>query len=195
MQLPPSYEDTSPVFKLIRVRRRLDRLSRLLDESVPVPFTGFKFGVDAIIGLVPVVGDLLGALLSLIFIGHGIYLKMPTTTLMRMGFNILLELVLGSVPIVGDVIDIVWKSNRRNYLLIDAYITDQLAELDYDEEQVARLEESAKGRGLALFIVITLVIFFLLLSLADLPLPLYMENMMAMINQHIVAPVRELLAH
>jgi len=97
---------------------RLDRLSRLLDIAFVVPGTQIRFGVDAIIGLVPVVGDWVGVALSSIILVEAARIGVPKTLLARMIGNVVIEGVAGAVPVAGDIFDVYWRANRRNLALL-----------------------------------------------------------------------------
>ena len=103
------------------VRRRLARLAWLLDNSIPLPGTRFRIGLDALIGLVPGLGDLVGVLLSSYIVREAARLGVPPSTLTRMAFNVAVEGLVGLVPFAGDVFDAVWKANLRNLTLLDAH--------------------------------------------------------------------------
>ena len=105
------------------IRRRLSRLAWLLDSSIPLPGTRFRFGVDAILGLIPGLGDVLGVLLSSYIVREAARLGAPPSVLVRMTFNVAVEGIVGLVPFAGDVFDAVWKANQRNYALLDAHLT------------------------------------------------------------------------
>jgi hypothetical protein len=99
--------------------RRLERLAWLLDRAIPVG--RHKIGLDPILGLIPGVGDAVGALLSLYVLYEGARLGAPGHILVRMTGNILVEAILGAVPVLGDVFDFVWQANSRNMRLIHKY--------------------------------------------------------------------------
>ena len=101
--------------------RRLERLSWLLDSAIRLP-GGFRVGVDGIIGLVPGIGDLVGAGLSSYIILEAARMKLPTGVLIRMGLNVLLELGIGIIPLFGDLFDFAFKANRRNVSLMRDYL-------------------------------------------------------------------------
>jgi hypothetical protein len=103
-------------------RERLRSLAWLLDSSIPIPGTRFTIGVDALIGLVPVLGDLIGVLLSSYILGEAAKLGAPKVVLMRMAFNVGVEGVAGIVPLAGDLFDAAWKANQRNVRLLDAWL-------------------------------------------------------------------------
>jgi Domain of unknown function (DUF4112) len=97
---------------------RLDRLSRLLDVAFTIPFTKVRFGVDAIIGLIPGLGDWAGVGLSSIIVIEAIRIGVPRSLIARMVVNVAIEAALGTVPVAGDIIDIFWRANRRNMALL-----------------------------------------------------------------------------
>ena len=103
-----------------QTRAKLDRLAWLLDSAIRLP-GGFRIGLDGIIGLVPGVGDLTGAVFSGYILLQAARMKLPFTLLARIGFNILLELVIGSIPILGDLFDFAFKANKRNVRLMNKY--------------------------------------------------------------------------
>ena len=98
--------------------RRLDALSRLLDSAFSIPGTRFRIGLDGLLGLIPGIGDSLGAALSAYIIVEAARLGAPRRLLLRMIGNVAVEGIVGAVPIVGDVFDIVWKANVRNVALL-----------------------------------------------------------------------------
>lgn len=100
----------------------LEALAWLLDSSIPVPGTAFRIGLESLIGLVPVIGDAIGAALSSYILIMAARMGVPRITLLRMGFNIGVEAVVGVVPIAGDLFDFAWKANRRNVELLRAHV-------------------------------------------------------------------------
>jgi len=96
----------------------LRSLEILLDEAFRVPGTDFRFGIDGIIGLVPGLGDVLAGLLSLIIPLAAWIRGVPYVTLFRMSSNIAIGVLGGAIPLVGDIFDVWWKTNRRNYRLL-----------------------------------------------------------------------------
>ena len=98
--------------------RTLHGLEILLDEAFVLPGTGFRFGLDGIIGLVPGLGDVIVGLLSLIIPLAAWIRGVPYVTLVRMTANLGIGVLVGSIPLFGDIFDIAWKANRRNYRLL-----------------------------------------------------------------------------
>jgi hypothetical protein len=104
--------------KRIEVEESLDTLSHYLDGLFRVPGTGWRFGLDALIGLIPNVGDISTSLVSFYILIAGVRYGVPKITLVRMAFNIGLDYVIGAIPFIGDAFDFFWKSNKQNMDLI-----------------------------------------------------------------------------
>lgn len=102
----------------IEIEESLESLSRYLDGLFRVPGTGWRFGLDALVGLVPNVGDTITSLASFYILVAGVRYGVPKITLLRMAFNIGIDYLVGSVPFIGDAFDFFWKSNKRNMDLI-----------------------------------------------------------------------------
>ncbi|HEY4354359.1 MAG TPA: DUF4112 domain-containing protein [Acidobacteriaceae bacterium] len=101
----------------------LDMLSRLLDTWFRIPGTKIRFGVDGIVGFVPVVGDILTGLASCIIVLAAFVRGVPLVTIARMVVNLVVEVAVGTVPVVGNLFDIGWRANRRNYHLLERSLT------------------------------------------------------------------------
>jgi|OpeIllAssembly_1097287.scaffolds.fasta_scaffold19777_2 hypothetical protein len=114
---PPSSNDAGNE----RDVKHLRRLSWLLDNSIPLP-GGYRIGLDGIVGLIPGVGDALGASLSTYIVVQAARLGASPVQLLRMMMNILLETVMGTIPVLGDLFDFAWKANQRNMALLDAQL-------------------------------------------------------------------------
>ena len=104
--------------KQIEVEKGLEDLSFYLDGLFKVPGTGWRFGLDSVIGLIPNVGDTLTMFPSFYILIAGVRYGVPKITLLRMAFNIGLDYIVGMVPFIGDAFDFVWKANRQNLNLI-----------------------------------------------------------------------------
>jgi len=100
------------------VEKSLDQLSWLMDDLFRVPVLGWRFGLDALIGLIPGVGDTATTLVSFYILAAAVRYRVPKITLLRMGLNIGIDYVLGSLPVVGDLFDAWWKSNQMNVALL-----------------------------------------------------------------------------
>ena len=102
-----------------RALQRVRGLAWLLDNSIPLPGTRFRIGLDALIGLIPGLGDVAGAVVSSYILVEAGKLGVSRSTLIRMGANILIESVVGMVPLAGDIFDAGWKANQRNLALLE----------------------------------------------------------------------------
>ncbi len=111
-----------------RDRAALERArsaSTLLDEAIRIPGIGYRIGIDPIIGLLPVSGDAVGAVLSLYIVAESARMGVPRKTLARMLVNVAIDAVGGSIPIAGSLLDVVWKANERNVSLLEKHLTDR----------------------------------------------------------------------
>ncbi len=102
----------------IEIEQSLDDLSFYLDGLFRIPGTGWRFGLDSLIGLVPNIGDTLTFLPSMYILFSGVRYGVPKITLLRMAMNIGLDYVVGAIPFIGDAFDFVWKANKQNIDLI-----------------------------------------------------------------------------
>jgi len=100
------------------ILNRLQRFSDVMEGQWTIPFTRIPFGLDFLIGLVPVVGDLFTGLLSLWLVMQARKFKLSKWVYLRMGVNIVLDVILGSVPVLGDLFDLAFRANKRNLKLI-----------------------------------------------------------------------------
>jgi len=105
---------------------RIDALATLLDAAILVPGTNIRLGLDALIGLVPGIGDAITTLMGLYIVNEARALGAPRLLVARMVANVALDGVVGAVPLIGDVFDVAWRANRRNIALL----RDHLDRLD-----------------------------------------------------------------
>ena len=98
-------------------------MARWFDYAFKGP-GGFRFGFAGLIGLIPGIGDIIDALISLYIVYRAIQLQIPRVALARMLVNIGLEASVGAVPLLGDVFVIGYKANRRNYHLLRSHMLD-----------------------------------------------------------------------
>src|SRR3954451_18044623 len=96
----------------VEIEKGLDNLAYYLDDLFRIPGTGWRFGLDALIGLIPNVGDTITFLPAMYILVAGVRYGVPKITLLRMAFNIGLDYVVGMVPFIGDAFDFVWKANQ-----------------------------------------------------------------------------------
>ena len=104
--------------------RTLDALRRwavLLDSAFRVPGTRIRFGLDAIIGLVPGVGDISTPAFAALLLVQAVRMRLPLVVQARMVLNAALDMLLGLVPVLGDLVDIGWKANLRNLALLERH--------------------------------------------------------------------------
>ncbi|QFT59788.1 hypothetical protein FIU94_13220 [Sulfitobacter sp. THAF37] len=113
---------------------RLRRLATRMDTAFRIPGTGIRFGWDAIIGLLPGVGDTLALAPSAYIIHKSHRLGAPKHLLARMMLNSGIDLVVGSVPLIGDIFDVGWKSKIRNVDLLERHLRDTAARAPRNED-------------------------------------------------------------
>lgn len=95
------------------------KLAHLMDDAVTVPGTKIGIGLDAVIGLLPGIGDALGSTLSGVIVYDAVRARVPMLVLARMAWNLLLDAALGIVPFAGDLLDVAHRANRKNYRLLE----------------------------------------------------------------------------
>ena len=103
---------------------KLDALRRwavLLDSVFRVPGTQIRFGFDALIGLVPGLGDLSAPVFAAVILATGLRMRLPAVVQARMVLNAAIDMLLGLVPVLGDLVDIAWKANLRNLALLERH--------------------------------------------------------------------------
>jgi hypothetical protein len=101
---------------------RLRTLTNLLDNAFRVPGTRYRVGLDALIGLVPGIGDAIGAVFSTYIVFQAARLGASQATLVRMLGNVALDTLVGEVPLLGDLFDAGWKANTRNLALLENHL-------------------------------------------------------------------------
>jgi hypothetical protein len=102
--------------------RRVRRVAWLLDDIIRIPGTRLRFGIDPLLGLLPVGGDVAGGVLSGYIILAAARAGAPPSVLGRMGLNVMIDAIVGAVPLLGDLFDAGWKANRRNAALLQQYV-------------------------------------------------------------------------
>jgi hypothetical protein len=118
--------ETAPGTDVATRARNVRVLARLLDNSIPIPGTSWKIGFDPIVGLIPGIGDLIGAVISGYIILEAARAEVPTLTMARMLANIGIDTLVGAVPALGDVFDAAWKANMRNAALLERHIAESV---------------------------------------------------------------------
>jgi len=128
-QLQSYFEDVytgqTGVYSRRAALERLEHLARLLDTALVIPGTNFRFGADAIIGLVPGIGDIITTVIAAYIVIEARRLGAPRHLIARMIGNVALDGVIGAVPLVGDVFDAMWRGNVRNIRMLRRYLERQ----------------------------------------------------------------------
>ena len=104
------------------IRLRVEALEMLLERSFRIPGVNFPVGLDAIIGLVPVLGDIVTTGLGAYIVWEAKNLGLPRWKLWRMASNVGFDALLGAVPLVGDAADVLFRSNTRNLRIIKKHL-------------------------------------------------------------------------
>ncbi|QWG12310.1 DUF4112 domain-containing protein [Bradyrhizobium sediminis] len=117
----------NPFADLTREQRmaRLDALAKLLDVAFIVPGTNIRYGIDGLIGLIPVVGDLITTAISLWLVREARALGAPWHLTARMLGNVALDGVVGLVPVAGDAFDVLFRANVRNVRMLKRWMDKQ----------------------------------------------------------------------
>jgi hypothetical protein len=120
----------SPVLrpKSVQIERELEVLGQVMDNQFRIPVLGWRFGLNAIIDLVPQFGDVATTIVALYVLVSAVRYRVPKVTLLRMGLNIAIYFVVGLLPLVGDVFGAWWKPNIRNINLLRRRATVSAAE-------------------------------------------------------------------
>lgn len=129
----------------------LEKLSKLLDAAFQVPGTNISLGLDSVLGVIPVVGDAIGGMLSSYIVYESARLGIPKLILLRMIGNVALDSLIGAIPILGDLFDMTFKANLRNLNLVREHLPSTTG--GRDPAQIARLVNFAIGSLLLMFLV------------------------------------------
>jgi len=106
----------------VAIRQRVEALEKVLERSFTIPGINRPVGLDAVVGLVPVAGDLIGAVLGLYLVWEARNLGMSKFKLARMLANVGFDTAVGAVPLAGDVLDFLFRSNTRNLKMIRRHL-------------------------------------------------------------------------
>ena len=150
------------------VDKSLEQLGWLMDDLFRIPVLGWRFGLDALIGLVPGLGDTTTTLVSFYILAAAVRYRVPKITMLRMGMNIAIDYVFGSLPFVGDVADAWFKSNQKNLDLLRRRAT-----VSAEEAREARMSDWLFVGGImagltALALASAAISFYLLLRIGEL---------------------------
>lgn len=123
-----SDDDLSPAAlrdTLMKKARASRKISWLLDECIKIPGTNIRFGIDPLLGLFPYGGETVATIIGTVIIGEAGKKGLPVKTLIRMGGNMLLNAGVGTLPVVGDLFSFWFKSNSRNYRMLNTYLESE----------------------------------------------------------------------
>lgn len=134
---------------------QVNQLAWLLDNSIKIPLLNYRIGLDAVIGLIPGLGDMAGMILSSYIVLQAIRLGAPRAILTRMVLNIGIEAAVGIVPVLGDIFDATFKANARNVQLLSALL---------DGSPTNRPFKPIVSKGVIIGIVAALVALLVLIS-------------------------------
>ncbi len=127
--LPPAPADRDDLRKLLYEKARTSRrLSWLLDECIRIPGTDLRFGLDPLLGLIPYGGETVATVFGAMILGEAGKKGLPFATLTKMGGNMLLNAAVGAIPVAGDLFSFWFKSNSRNYRLLNTYLESERGE-------------------------------------------------------------------
>jgi hypothetical protein len=112
----------------VQIERELEVLSQLMDNQFRIPVLGWRFGMNAIIDLIPEIGDVATTIVALYVLVSAVRYRVPKVTLLRMGVNIAIYFVVGLIPVAGDLFAAWWKPNLRNISLLRRRATVSAAE-------------------------------------------------------------------
>ena len=132
-----------------------------MDDVFRVPVLGWRFGLDALLGLIPGLGDTSTSLVSFYILAAAVRYRVPKITMLRMGLNIAFDYVIGSLPLVGDLADAWWKSNRMNLDLLRKRAT-------------VSADEARSGRASDWLFVGGIIVVLVFLALGSFALSLYL---------------------
>jgi hypothetical protein len=118
---PPEFLGPEPDARA-HLRARVERLASWLDDRFEIPGLGVSIGWDAILGLVPGLGDVLSTLMSLWIVMEARQAGAPSSVITHMLANIVLDSAAGAIPVIGDLADVAIKSNRRNARLLESWL-------------------------------------------------------------------------
>jgi len=132
----PTYSTDERIAALKRrdeAYRRLRRIAKLMDSEFRVPIIGLRFGADALLGLVPGIGDALSGLIGVYLIYEAHRLGIPRSALLRMIANVAFDTAVGTIPVAGDIWDFFFRSNDRNMQILARHIGGLPIDVAYED--------------------------------------------------------------
>ncbi len=133
----------TPGTAVVRIER-IRRAAKVLDAAIPIPGTKYSFGIDAVIGLIPGLGDAVGVVFASVILYQAFRLGASKRLLTRMLYNVGVDGILGAIPLLGDWHDVVWKANLKN--------------VDLLEHHLQQPDETARASGWFLVVVLGAVV-------------------------------------
>jgi hypothetical protein len=148
------------------VARNLERLAWLMDRAIVIPGTKIAVGLDALLGLLPVGGDVLTGIVqaALVLIALRHY-RVPRSVAARMMGNVALDIAIGSIPLLGDLFDVAFKANTRNIKLLEPYRPRLVGEFTAPGNQWTHTLETARRGTPWRYVLPIAAILLLLLAL------------------------------
>ncbi len=119
-QTEPEIIDVPADFETLRAE--LESLASLMDDRFRLPGTNIRFGLDALIGLIPGVGDAITSAVTLYIISRAWSIGVPFHVKVQMIANLGADLVIGAIPFIGDLFDVAWRANRKNLRLLQKHV-------------------------------------------------------------------------
>ena len=114
-------EVVEPDEKLPQDLVALRKFAFLMDQAFPIPGTNVRVGLDAVLGLIPGIGDVIGAVLSTWIIAGALRHRVPAMIILRMIGNVAIDLIFGAIPVAGDVFDFLYEENMKNMRLLEKH--------------------------------------------------------------------------
>ena len=130
-----------------KVLLKAQKLANLTDSKIRIPFLGIRLGLDFLVGLIPVVGDIIMVAVSISIVAMAKSMKVPKALRIAMLKNIGVDFLLGLIPFVGDLVDIFYKSNQKNVRIMEKWWVSQNHQLIQANSQQA-LQEWEKSQGI-----------------------------------------------
>jgi hypothetical protein len=128
LRTPPRNRTIQQPYPPRRLDPEIELLAYWMDTAFEIPGLGIRFGFDAIIGLIPGLGDIITSLISLYILAAARRYGVPRATLLRMAFNIAVDTTVGAIPLLGDAFDVYWKANVMNVALLRRHVLATPAE-------------------------------------------------------------------
>ncbi|HEV8388655.1 MAG TPA: DUF4112 domain-containing protein [Dongiaceae bacterium] len=133
MRLHPTDQRIADLKQREETARRLRRVAKLMDSQIRVPVLGLRFGADAILGLVPGIGDAITGLIGAYLIYEAQRLGIPRSAVLRMVGNIVFDTAVGAIPIAGDIWDFFFRANDRNMQILARHLGGLPIDVPYED--------------------------------------------------------------